>query len=81
MPIPAILFFALLSGYHSSYCDAHHPATSNGIRAIDFCNFEYPAAGSLDDHSDGPPRLPAHFKLTRGVHEPGKEEEGELITL
>lgn len=89
MPISAILFFAFLSGYHSQYCDAHPRAKGEGARAVDFCNFEYPGIKFPNfeyprvksPYDEDATRIPAHFKLAKGVREPGKNHEGELMTL
>jgi hypothetical protein len=76
----AILFFALLSGYHSQYCDSHPQTKGKGVRAIDFCNFEFPGV-KLPYDDPGEERIPPHFKLAKGVREPGQSHKGELITL
>lgn len=80
MPISTILFFALLSGYHSSYCDSRHPAKTNRIRAVDFCNFEYPGVKFPYDGDEEP--IP-DFKLERGVRPPEADDpsKGGLIIL
>ena len=78
MPLWPILFFALVAGYHSQYCDKHPGAKGEGVRAVDFCNFTYPGVKSSRHKRLWPE---PSFKLKKGVHPPESQDGGGLILL
>jgi hypothetical protein len=82
MAMELVLFFALVPGFHSPFCDSHRPPTSGGIKAVDFCNFEYPEAKPISNGSELPMSFLSGCKLHKGKRPPEGEEDGNgLVTL
>lgn len=72
MWLSSLFVFALLSTDPSPYCQAH-PSKHVGAKAVDFCNFTYPA---IKNPRNGKRVWPApRFTLTRGAWWKAVDEE------
>jgi hypothetical protein len=74
-----LLLLGLLPQFHSPFCEDHRTRGTDGIRAVDFCNFSYPGIKSGQRKRMGWPN--PRIRLKDGVRPPEDEFGSGLITL